>query len=129
MVVNSNRFNFKEIYDLYLAEYAEKDVLNALDETVNEVSKEAVKRLKHDSPKRRRNGGGYAKGWKREKEKGRLKVGYTIYNEKPGLPHLLEHGHVKRSGGRTDPIVHIEPVEQWAIKEATERFIKKVEGV
>lgn len=126
-VVNSNRFNLKEAVDYILDRYY-LDVTEAMEQSMDEVSKEAVSRLKKTSP-RKPGGGDYAKGWKREKDKGRLKVGYTIYNEIPGLPHLLEKSHALRNGGRSRPIVHIKPVEEWAVEEVFERFYDKVEGI
>jgi hypothetical protein len=44
------------------------------------------------------------------------------------LAHLLENGHARRGGGRNvDAIVHIKPVEEWAIKEVEARIREKVE--
>lgn len=62
--------------------------------------------------------GDYAKGWAWRYDEKRLETVGIIYNkDKPGLAHLLEHGHVTRNGtGRTyDPTpahVHIQPVEE-----------------
>ena len=40
------------------------------------------------------------------------------------LAHLLEYGHLTRNGKRrTKAIVHIAPVEEWAVKESTEKVI------
>ena len=125
MIVNSNRFNFKDSIDDLLVNWYENDVVPTLEETLDEVSKEAVKKLKKASPGK----GDYHKGWTREREKGRIKVGWTIYNKLPGLPHLLENSHALRNGLRSTPIVHIQPVEQWAIEEVQDRFYDKMEGV
>ena len=43
------------------------------------------------------------------------------------LAHLLENGHAKRGGGRTAPIVHIKPVEEWAIEEVQKTIKEEVE--
>jgi len=125
-VVNSNRFNFKDSIEELLVNWYDNDVVPTLEECLNEVSKEAVSKLKKASPK---GSGDYAKGWTREREKGRIRVGWTIYNKIPGLPHLLENSHALRSGGRSRPIVHIAPVERWAVEEVQERFYDKMEGV
>lgn len=69
-------------------------------------------------------GGGYAKGWRSKFEKKRLGSGSVIYNEKPGLPHLLENGHAKRGGGRVAGRSHIAPVEEKLVEE----FTKAIEG-
>ena len=57
--------------------------------------------------------GKYAEGWTSRVETDRLSATGTIYTGKlPGLPHLLEHGHAKRGGGRVPGRVHIAPVEK-----------------
>lgn len=122
-VVNSSRFNFEDnVKDLL--QYAAVSAQFKLDEAIQEVAKEAVKKLRKESP-----GKDYPKGWAVQKEKGRFKVGATVYGKSGTyqLAHLLEFGHAKRNGGRVAPIVHIEPVEQWAIEEVQERFIQKME--
>ena len=40
----------------------------------------------------------------------RLGAEAVIYSRIPGLPHLLEHGHATRNGGRKGQRVHISPV-------------------
>lgn len=68
--------------------------------------------------------GAYAKGWKTKVETNRFGASAVIYNEKPGLPHLLENGHAKRGGGRVPGRTHIAPVEEKLVKE----FTKAVEN-
>ncbi len=63
--------------------------------------------------------GAYAKGWTTKLETHRLGAMAVIYNQKPGLPHLLENGHAKRNGGRVPGRTHIAPVEQKLIEEFT----------
>ena len=58
----------------------------------------------------------YQKSWKVKLEKKRLYTVATLYSSMPGLPHLLEHGHAKRNGGRVEGREHIFPVEQELIK-------------
>lgn len=124
-VVNSNRFNFRDSIETLLANYVQDDVVPTLEECLDEVSKEAVKKLKKASPGK----GDYHKGWTREREQGRMKVGWTIYNKIPGLPHLLENSHVLRNGLRSQRIIHIAPIERWAVEEVQDRFYDKMEGV
>ena len=116
-------------------ERAVKDILQdysvgvskAAAEAVQEVTKEATKKLRQTSPKRK---GRYAKGWTGKVEKTTTTVEATVYG-KTGtyqLAHLLEHGHARRGGGRkVDGIVHIKPVEEWAISEVEKRIREKVE--
>ena len=127
-VVHSSKMNFAEVVqDMLLKQYY-PNVVETTTEVIDEVSKEAVKKLKQDSPKGAK--GKYAKGWARKVETGRLTVGATVYGKHGTyqLAHLLEHGHAKRGGGRTESLVHIAPVEQWAIDEAYERIMHRLEG-
>ena len=91
-----------------------------------EIGKAGVKALKSESKekfgqvkKRKRK---YANTWTATVDRKRLYTTVTIHNTQPGLPHLLENGHVSRNGtGRTFPKVagreHIAPVEEKLIKE------------
>ena len=108
-----------------LAEYS-VDVSKAAEEAITQVAKEATKKLKQSAPRRT---GKYAKGWANKVENDTLTVEAVVYG-KTGtyqLAHLLENGHAKRGGGRTAPIVHIKPVEEWAIAEIEKRIREKVE--
>lgn len=132
MVVNSSTFNFKEVVDKYLQEY-NADVIEAVTESADKVSKEAVKRLRADSRAKFGNGK-YAKGWSRKLEKGRLRVSATIYGKSGTyqIAHLLEHGHVTRNGtGRVFPKTpahpHIAEVNEWAQDEVVNMMVDKLE--
>ena len=116
----------KAVNDI-LSEFS-MDVTKATQEAVTEVSKEAVKKLKQTAPKGRT--GKYSRGWTSKVDKTATTAESTIYGKSGTyqLAHLLEHGHAKRGGGHTAPIVHIKPVEEWAISEVEKRIIEKVEG-
>lgn len=92
-----------------------------IQEVLQDVAKEAKKQLSSASPKRT---GKYKRGWKvtMTRRSGYCKV--DIHNSRYQMTHLLEHGH-RVGSGRSPAIVHIAPVEQWAIQEA-ERRIKEV---
>lgn len=127
MVVNSSTFNFQEVVQKYLYDY-HSECVEVMTEVIPKVAKDAAKKLKAESP----NGPkGYAKGWTTTVEKGRLRVGAKVHGKHGTyqLAHLLEHGHAKRNGGRTAAIVHIKPVEEWAIDEATDRIIQGMEAI
>lgn len=117
----------KAVKDI-LSQYGEV-AIEATKEAVAEVAKEAAKKLKSSSPRGRT--GKYAKGWTSKVETGRVSASATVYGKSGTyqLAHLLEHGHAKRGGGRTTPIQHIEPVEQWAVEEALQRITQKLEGM
>lgn len=115
--------NLDKAVDDILKEFS-VDVSKAADEAITEVSREAVKKLKQTSPGK----GRYAKGWTRKVEKTAATVDAVIYGKHGTyqLAHLLEHGHAKRGGGRVAGIVHIKPVEEWAIAEVETRIREKV---
>lgn len=123
-VSSSSSFNFASLIEDELFNYG-VDVAEAMDSSIREVAKESVKKLKQTSP-----GTKYPKGWAVRYERGRLQTGATIYGKSGTyqLAHLLEHGHAKRGGGRTAPIVHIKPVEEWATEEVHERMVQKLGG-
>lgn len=138
MVINSSKFNTKESIEWAVNKYLEEyqgDVIEVVTQTTKEVAREAVKKLKENSPKRKGpKGGKYAKGWTYKLEKGRLSAGATIYGKSGTyqLAHLLEHGHALRGGGRSGRVkekVHIAPVEQWANDEIIDRTIRRLEGI
>lgn len=126
-VINSNRMNFEEVVNGYLKEYV-GETAEGLTKVIPKVAKDAAKKLRQTSP---RKGGQYAQNWAVKVETGRIRVGAVVYGKSPTyrLAHLLEKGHAKRGGGRVSPIVHIEPVEQWAIDEAVNQFIEYMEGI
>lgn len=114
-----------------LEEYGD-GVKNNLDLVVKSVAKAGVKALKAESRGAVGGTGKYASGWTSQIETGRTSTQGTLYNGKvPGLPHLLEHGHVTRNGtGRTfDPTPaypHIEKVEQELVKQFETEVMSKL---
>lgn len=127
MVINSNRFNFAETVQEYLKGYKGMTV-EALTAVIPQVAKESAKKLQQASPKK---SGKYAKGWTYKAEKGRIRVGATVYGKDPTyrLAHLLEYGHAKRGGDRmpVEGIEHIAPVAEWAQDEAVNRMFDYLE--
>ena len=105
-----------------LAEYAE-DVNHDVEAVAVRMGQRGAAALREKSAqtfpvnKNRRISGKYAKGWTSSKEGSRLGTVVTIYNKVPGLPHLLEYGHVSRNGtgrtfGRVPGHEHIQPVAE-----------------
>jgi hypothetical protein len=103
--------------DNILEEYAD-DVSRKTEECVKKVAQKGALALRRVSPRR---SGTYASGWTYKIVKKRLNTEGVIYNSKrPGLAHLLEHGHVTRNGTNrsyddTPAHVHIAPVEEELI--------------
>lgn len=108
-----------------LEEYTE-DVERTSEECVKKVAQKGAKALRNSSPVR---SGKYASGWTSRVETSRTESVGIIYNKaRPGLAHLLEHGHVSRNGtgrtfGRVPEHVHIAPIEE-EIAQEFERLIK-----
>lgn len=100
-----------------------RDVGTILDEVIQEAAKEAQKEVASGSP----GGGKYAKGWKVEDTGTRLAPGRTIYNTRPGLPHLLEFGHALRGGGRTKAQPHVAPVNDQLAEKIEEKIRRALE--
>jgi len=106
-----------------LKEY-EEDVTENLDEVTKQFGKKGAQAVRGEA--QGKGWGEYATGWTSRFDKERLFSKSTIYNKTPGLPHLLEHGHALRGGGRssTRSFVHIAPVDE-KISEEYLRAVKK----
>lgn len=106
-----------------------EDVKREANEIIDAVAKETASRLKSTSPS---DSGEYAKGWAVKRERGNRGINtVTVHNKnKPQLTHLLEHGHLIRNGsgtyGRTEPITHIKPAEEWANAEVMARIKRSI---
>lgn len=69
----------------------------------------------------------YKRSWKSKTENTRIGVGAVIYSTIPGLPHLLEHGHVTRNGtGRTFPSTPARPHIAAAAEQINRSFGQNV---
>lgn len=122
--------NLASEIDKILAQY-EGEIEDNLDEIVTQVGKKGVQALKNSSQAAFDGTGRYAKGWKSQVEKHRLYTLVTIYNSQvPGLPHLLEFGHVLIAGGRTKGMVpgreHIAGVEEELVAEFEREVTSKL---
>ena len=79
--------------------------------------------------------GDYARSWKVKKtSENATGIVYTIYSTKPGLPHLLENGHVIKNqtgkviGKRAPARPHIGPAERDAAAYFEKLVKKEVKG-
>ena len=100
-------------------------------EAVKAVSKQGAKAVRSAAQTTFGGTGAYAKGWTSRADTGRVSAQGYIYNKDlPGLPHLLENGHVVRNKkgtyGRTNGIKHIAPVEDWAVEELPRRILEDI---
>ena len=101
----------------------EEFTVHTVREATQKIAQRSVKTLKSSSRGSFGGTGKYAKGWTMTSDGGRYDTTVTIHNSTPGLPHLLEHGHAKRGGGRTPGRVHIAPVENKLINDF-ENYLK-----
>lgn len=103
----------EKILDKYV-----EDVNGNLEDINKKVAQAGVKELRSASASAVKGSGKYAKGWAVTSENERLKKTSVIHHKTmPGLPHLLEHGHItKRNGKRVYPDTpahpHIADVER-----------------
>ena len=114
-----------------LNEYQD-DVKGNLSEIVTQTAKKGAQAMRRASKQATEtHTGDYAKGWTSQVYKGRLSTEAVIFNDHPGLPHLLEYGHVTRNGtGRvyqpTPGHEHIAPIaeeiEQTVVKEVLNKL-------
>ena len=114
-----------DVLEEILKEY-EGHILTNIPEITERVGKEGVKALKSEA-RSKFNGKKYANGWRSVSERTRMGAEVTIYNSRlPGLPHLLEHGHAKRGGGRVEGRAHIKPVEKELIKKYEKDVVNEI---
>lgn len=122
---SSNQINdISEILEKY-----SKDITDKVEEIIKADMSEARKELSATSP--RGESGKYARSWTVKNDGSKLAPSYVIYNREPGLPHLLENGHLVSNGtgrvvGSADAIEHIASVNdkvQQKVVEDIERMI------
>lgn len=97
-----------------LQEY-EKEALDTIEQTFNQVARDTVSQVKAGSPK---DSGKYARGWTAKKAKKLGGFSVVIYNKnRASLTHLLEKGHVVRNQfgtyGRARPQPHIAKAQEF----------------
>lgn len=113
--------------DQILEEYGSQ-ALKAIMTAAPRAARKARTALKETSPvgSHSRPNRYYNAGWTVQTQGARSGLGIrvVVHNKtKPGLTHLLEHGHVLRNGGRASARPHIAAVNETAQRE----FIEAVE--
>ena len=103
------------------------DVTEHVKQITREIAKKGAAKVRSNArSKLKQHTGKYAKGWTYKVENRRYAPTATIYDKVYQLPHLLEHGHANRGGGRTKGIEHIKSVEEELTREFTEAVKKKL---
>lgn len=97
-------------------------------EITKKIGQKGAQALRNESKDTFPKGTGkYAKGWTATEVQYPHYTSVVLHNKLPGLPHLLEHGHVLKRGGREAGFVqgreHIAPVESKLIEEYETQFI------
>ena len=114
------------------------DIRNAIKESAERVATEGKTKLQLVSmPSASESGNAlisarrewkkYSKGWQVSNGSGKYFARFYIHqgNKNYRLTHLLENGHRTRNGTMTRAFKHIEPVEEYVVKQ----FSKEVEEI
>lgn len=107
-----------------------KEYENEVSENMNIITKKigqkGVQALRNESlsmfPSSGKHKQRYGSTWKATTEKTRLYTRVIIHSSKPGLPHLLEFGHVVSNGtgralGQAAPHPHVAKVETELVRD------------
>ena len=131
---NSNRIKvdpagFEKALTGMIEEYS-NEVVRAMPDAVKKAAKTCVKELK-SSAAAKFGGSKYKNSFKKENtNKSTTIPEITVYSTLPGLPHLLEHGHVKKNQygvyGVTQARPHWAPAEEAAIEELENEIERQV---
>lgn len=107
-----------------------REVSEGITKVAGEVAKQGAKELQEISKSAFKTAQDkpYHKGWSVKNETSGNKISFVIHNKtKPGLAHLLEHGHAKVNGGRVAGKIHIKPIEEKLVKDYEENVIAIIE--
>jgi len=106
------------------------EAIKVMNEAVDEAGKAGLEELKVSASGKFNNADNYAKTWRvRKIEKSVLKRKDILHTPTDyRIAHLLEHGHVKRGGGRTRDFPHVAPAEKKAEQVLVEELEKKLGG-
>ena len=129
--VKTDGSNLASIVDDILDDFY-VDVKEATQKSIKSVARKGAKMLRDTSPRGKgTTSGKYAQGWTSTDESTRIKVEAVIYGKSKTnkLAHLIEHGHLKRTGGRTNPNEHIKPVEEWVNQNVTIQLRKEINAI
>lgn len=102
---------------------------DGMNKAIHRAALDSVKALKSESNEKVKLTGKYAKGWRTKSRTDNVTgQSETLYNaSKPGLTHLLEHGHATRNGGRVAGRPHIAPVEAELVEALPDEIVDNIE--
>lgn len=112
-----------------LREYNDK-VIDRVDKAAETVAEETNEEIKRNITFRRRRGDRYVKAFRIKNTSDKLNKSRTWHAAAPNyrLTHLLENGHAKRGGGRTQAYPHIKCGEELAKRRMLELVKEAVKG-
>ena len=120
MAINIGVNELRDTINGILEEYGD-EAIGAIETAAKKSSQKVVKDLRKGG--RYKGGKEFNKGWTAKTEKTRNGLNAVVYNKtKPGLAHLLEFGHVKQNGGRTEAFNFIAPVDDAVEDDFVEAF-------
>lgn len=131
MSVTTNGNNLAKLVDDILDDFY-VDVKEATQKSIKSVARKGAKMLRNTAPRGKgKSSGKYAAGWTSTDESTRIKVEAVIYGRSKTnkLAHLIEYGHLKRNGGRTEGNEHIKPVEEWVNQNVTIELRKEINAI
>ena len=112
-----------------------EQILGDVDRKVIDKSGDAVAKVVRKGAKDLRNSNlsgkhewsdKYRKGFRAHVERGVMTTGEVGNKAKPGLVHLLEHGHATLTGRRTNAYKHMEPAAQKMEEDLVKRMEKAI---
>ena len=108
-----------------------REYTDAVSEGIRKEVDEAATEIKQGIQARSPTGatGKYQKGWRIKKTDSQGVTSRIIHNAaKPGLVHLLEHGHAKRGGGRVAGKPHVAPAAEGRVRQMEENIKRIIEN-
>lgn len=124
----------KKVRTVDMAAEIEK-ILQAYGDDVNQnmaaitlsVARATAKDLNSKAAQKVGGTGKYAKGWGVTTDNKRLtKTAVVHHKTMPGLPHLLEHGHIAANGRRVGQREHIGDVDEEVARLFEEEIVSKL---
>ena len=121
-----NPGNLSDEVQKILKQYGD-DVAENLQEITVSVAKATAKKLNRVSKQKIGGTGYYSKGWGVTEEHSRIRKTAVVHHKtEPGLPHLLEYGHIATNGKRVGQREHIADVEREVLEEYQKEVLSKL---
>ena len=121
-----NPGNLSDAVQKILKHY-EDDLNGNLAAVTLSVARETAKRLNRAAKAKIKGTGEYVKGWGTTTQNERLTKKAVVHHKtEPGLPHLLEYGHIALNGKRVGMRPHIADVENEVVELYQKEILSKL---